>query len=186
MDIRNVSRQICDEIASVIAAVDDAAVERLIEGILAARRVHLAGVGRSGWIARCLAMRLAHLDRHVHVVGDATTPKITGDDLLMVCTGSGETPTIIGYMETARRVGVKVAVLTACLDSTAAQPADIAVHLPAPTPKARQSGGSRSIQPMGSLFEQSLLVFGDALIVLLADRLGQDHDQMWQRHANLE
>ncbi len=186
MDVHHLGRRICEEIADVLSAVDERSAERLIEAVLAARRVFLAGLGRSGWVARCLAMRLMHLDRTVHVVGDATTPKIERDDLLLVCSGSGETPTILGVLDAARRVGATVAVVTACPDSTAARQANLVVHLPAPTPKARQASGSVSIQPMGSLFEQSLLVFGDALVMRLADRLGQNHQDMWQRHANLE
>jgi len=186
MDIHNIGRRICDEIAGVIAAVDDDAVGELIQSLLVARRVFLTGVGRSGWVARCLATRLMHLDRTVHVVGDASTPKIGDGDLLMACTGSGETPTILAHVEAARRAGADLAVITACPDGAAARQARVVIHLSAPTPKAHDSDGPESIQPMGSLFEQSLLIFGDALIMLLAQRLEQDHPQMWQRHTNLE
>ncbi len=186
MDTQNIGRRICDEIAGVIAAVEEASVERLIDALLGTRRVFLAGVGRSGWVARCLAVRLTHLDRTVHVVGDATTPRIEEGDLLLVCSGSGETPAVLGYIDAARRAGARVAVLTACPDSTAARQGHLTVHLPAPTPKANQPSAAESIQPMGSLFEQALLVFADAMVMLLANRLEQDHHEMWQRHTNLE
>ena len=186
MDIHNLSRRICDEIGSVLAAVSHDSAEQLIDAVVRSRRIFLTGTGRSGWVARCLAVRLGHLDRAVHVVGDATTPAIGEHDLLLACTGSGGTPSVLGYIDGAHRADATVAVITACPDSTAAQRADVVVHLPAPTPKAARPSEAQSIQPMGSLFEQSLLIFGDALVMLLAERLEQDHDQMWQRHANLE
>lgn len=186
MDIRNLGRKICDEIAGVLAGVDAASTERLVESIIESQRVYLAGLGRSGWAARCLATRLTHLSVDTHIVGDATTPAIGPDDLLIACSGSGETPTILGFADAAKRADAHVALITACPDSTAAQVADLVVHLPAPTPKAKHTTDADSIQPMGSLFEQSLLVFGDALVLLLANRLEQDHDTMWQRHTNLE
>ena len=186
MDIHNLSRRICDEIGDVLAAVGDESAERLMDAIVRSHRIFLTGTGRSGWVARCLAVRLGHLGRTLHVVGDATTPAIVERDLLLACTGSGSTPSVLGYVDGAHRAGATVAVITARPDSTAAQRADVVVHLPAPTPKAAGPSEAQSIQPMGSLFEQSLLIFGDALIMLLADRLEQDHDQMWQRHTNLE
>ena len=39
---------------------------------------------------------------------------------------------------------------------------------------------------MGSLFEQSLLILCDSLILTLMQRTGVDAAQMLQRHANLE
>ncbi|MBN1346886.1 MAG: 6-phospho-3-hexuloisomerase [Phycisphaerae bacterium] len=186
MDIHNIGRRICDEVSGVLAAVDEASVDQLTDRVVAARRLFLAGAGRSGWVARCLAMRLMHLGRDVHVVGDSTTPGIESGDLLLVCSGSGETPALLGFIRAACEAGAGIALITACPDSTAAGLADVTVHLPAPTPKARVGSASESIQPMGSLFEQSLLLFGDAVVLLLSAALEQDHEQMWRRHTNLE
>ncbi len=186
MAVREITRRICDEIDVTLAAVDETAVCSCVEAVIVARRVFVAGVGRSGWIMRCLAMRLMHLGKEVHVVGDATAPPISENDLLLVGSGSGRTPAILGFLDAAKRAGASVGVLTACADSAAAGKADVVVHLPAPTPKDPGAEQPRSIQPMGSLFEQTLLLLGDAMILLLAQRLEQEHDQMWQRHANLE
>jgi len=186
MRIHDLIQQVCREVAEVAARVDETAAKHLLDEIAIARRIFVDAQGRSGLIARCLAMRLGHLGLTVHMVGDATTPKAEGGDLLLVCTGSGETPTVIGHLQIARKAGIKTAVITACPDSPAAQAADVMIHLPAPTPKGTPSMTQASIQPMGSLFEQSLLMLADAMIVLLADRLGQSFEQMWQRHANLE
>jgi 6-phospho-3-hexuloisomerase len=186
MNFHKLGQNVCTEIAGVIAAADEASIDRLVLAITDAPRVFVSGAGRSGWVARCLAMRLMHLGRAVHVVGDATAARIRPGDLLLACTGSGETPAVLGHVDAARRAAGTVAVITACPDSTAAKEADLMIHLPAPTPKALGSSQSQSVQPMGTLFEQSLLIFGDVLVMLLADRLGQSPNQMWQRHTNLE
>ena len=39
---------------------------------------------------------------------------------------------------------------------------------------------------MGSLFEQSLLLFLDSVILRLMELQGNDSDTMFTRHANLE
>jgi 6-phospho-3-hexuloisomerase len=44
----------------------------------------------------------------------------------------------------------------------------------------------KSMQPMGTLFEQSLLILCDSLILWLMSRTGTSASQMRLRHANLE
>eukprot|EP01047_Picozoa_sp_COSAG01_P105034 COSAG01_NODE_34292_length_550_cov_0.798226_1_plen_85_part_00 len=43
-----------------------------------------------------------------------------------------------------------------------------------------------SAQPMASLFEQTMALVSDALVLELMDRMGQSTDTMFARHANLE
>ena len=52
--------------------------------------------------------------------------------------------------------------------------------------KAAGGGQSMSSQPMGSLFEQSLFLLLDALIVMLMEKRDVNADEMFDRHANLE
>lgn len=44
----------------------------------------------------------------------------------------------------------------------------------------------RSKQPMTSLFEQVLLIYGDAAAKVIIEKKGMDLDKLWQFHANLE
>ena len=64
--------------------------------------------------------------------------------------------------------------------------AEIELLVPAPTPKLEGPAEAESIQPMGSLFEQSLLVVLDAVVLALMDRRGEGPETMFARHANLE
>ena len=65
--------------------------------------------------------------------------------------------------------------------------ADRVVRIDAPSPKAASApAGARSLQPMGSLFEQTLFLLFDALVVALMRADNQAADMMFARHANLE
>jgi 6-phospho-3-hexuloisomerase len=64
--------------------------------------------------------------------------------------------------------------------------ADAVITIPAPTSKLEDGGIGTSAQPMGSLFEQALLLVLDALVMEVMDRKGLSSDVMFQKHANLE
>lgn len=49
-----------------------------------------------------------------------------------------------------------------------------------------QPTAARSIQPVGTLFEQLAWLACDSLVVLLRERTGQSNDELIERHANLE
>jgi 6-phospho-3-hexuloisomerase len=178
------------ELDGVLGQVDEAAVVALEQRILAARRIYVAGAGRSGLITRAFGMRLMHAGLAVHVVGDATTPSIGAGDLLVIGSGSGETGSLQGIARKARALGAEVALLTIVPQSTIGQLASPVVELRAPSPKAvEQPGGApraRSIQVMGSLFEQSLLLLLDTVALRIAQARGEGPDQLFARHANLE
>ncbi len=55
-----------------------------------------------------------------------------------------------------------------------------------PTPKVSADSGWTSIQPMGTLFEQSLAIFLDTTILRLMEHTAKSSDGMFTRHANLE
>jgi 6-phospho-3-hexuloisomerase len=86
----------------------------------------------------------------------------------------------------AKKIGSDLALVTIFPNSTIGQIADVAVKIPAPTPKVEVDSGFKSIQPMGSLFEQSLLLFLDTIILRLMEKQGNDSNTMFTRHANLE
>ena len=70
--------------------------------------------------------------------------------------------------------------------STLAKQASRIIKISAPSPKLQKSNNLDSIQPMGSLFEQSLLITLETIVVLLMERLGLDSETMFKNHANLE
>lgn len=177
---------ILKELCRTLEAIDPTEVTALIEAIGRASRIFVAGAGRSGLVMRGFAMRLMHLGRIVHVVGESTTPAITDDDLLLIGSGSGATAGPLQNAQTASSVGATIALVTIRNESPIGRLADHSLSIQAPTPKLEQATGFRSVQPMGSLFEQSLGLLLDALIIQLMAQTDQDQSAMFGRHANLE
>ena len=186
MTFQNRVTLLLDELRRTLATTDHAQVERLMEAITNAQRIFVAGAGRSGLIMRGFAMRLMHLGFKVSVVGETVTPAITGADLLLIGSGSGATASMVSHAETARRIGAALGVITIRADSPVGRLADVVLLIPAPTPKIKQDTGNRSAQPLGSLFEQALMITLDALVMALMDKAGQRSEDMFTRHANLE
>lgn len=183
---------ILGELGRVLAAVPHAAIEDLCRRILGAERVFLAGEGRSGLVAKAFAQRLVHLGLQVHVADEVTVPAIRSKDLMIACSGSGETRTTLERLLAAHEVGAYGVLVTANPEARLAEAADLVVHLPARPGASR--GASRqaglpavaSAQAGRSLFEQTMLVVFDAIALRLRKRLRVDFREMERRHSNLE
>lgn len=176
--------RIVNEIEGAAALPDAPALAAAVELTADARRVFVHGAGRSGLALRMTAMRLMHLGLHVHVVGETTTPAIREGDLLLTASGSGTTPGVVSAAETARSVGARVIGITTDPESTLAQLSHAVLVIRAATKTDRSE--QQSAQYAGSLFEQLLVLVGDALFDVLWQKSGQSADALWPRHANLE
>jgi 6-phospho-3-hexuloisomerase len=177
---------ILQELSRTVSDVDLASLERLVRTLMDAKRVFVAGSGRSGLMMRAFAMRLMHLGFSVFVVGDTTTPAIGKDDALVIGSGSGETGALVVFAGKATALGVRLALLTTYPDSTIGRMADVIVCILAPARKGPRKEDSESIQPMGSLFEQSLLIVLDGVIMKLMLDKPVGIERMVKEHANLE
>ena len=179
--------EISAELAATAAAMADnsgAQLDRAAVELARAHRVFLLGAGRSGLALRLTAMRLMHLGLTAHVVGEATAPAIASGDVLLVASGSGTTPGIVAAATTASEVGASVVAITADAASALALSSTVTVVVPAARKLDRDS--ATSAQYAGSLFEQSVVVVGDALFHALWKASGLTADELWPRHSNLE
>ncbi len=155
--------------------------------IESASRIFVAGAGRSGLCMRAFGMRLMHLGKTVHVVGETTTPGIAATDVLIIGSGSGRTTSLCAMAEQARRLGAQVLLFTTDAESPLARLSDLQVVIPAPSFRVMDDmHDSISVQPLGTLFEQSMLILCDSLILGLMRRTRISAVQMFAHHANLE
>lgn len=178
--------QIIEELNRAARQLADEEAETLADRILQSRKVFVAGAGRSGLMVRAFAMRLMQMGMDAYVVGETVTPNMEKDDILIIGSGSGETKSLIPMAEKARSLGGSVAAVTINPDSTIAKISDITVKLPG-SPKEQAGDTHKTIQPMGALFEQTLLLFCDAVILkLMEKKKGLNSGTMFGRHANLE
>lgn len=167
---------IISELSALAGKIDHAKFIGLIDSITQAGHIFLAGAGRSGQMINAFANRLMHLGLSVSIVGEISAPHSRQNDLMIVGSGSGETRRLINQVETAKKNGVRIALITTAPASTLADLADCVVTIPA----------SNSIQPMGSLFEQASLLTYDSIVLTLMDRLNETAQTMKQRHADIE
>lgn len=165
--------------------ISDEEAEKLVNWILESKKVFVAGAGRSGFMAKSFAMRMMHMGIDSYVIGETVTPNFEKEDILIIGSGSGETKSLVSMAEKAKSIGGKIATITIFPDSTIGQLADITIKLPG-SPKDQAEGDYKTIQPMGSLFEQTLLLFYDAVILRFMEKKGLDTNKMYGRHANLE
>ncbi|AWB45629.1 6-phospho-3-hexuloisomerase [Paenibacillus sp. CAA11] len=184
MEIARYTARILEELEQTLTQVSEADAEGLVQAILSADQVFTAGAGRSGLMMKAFAMRLMQMGIHAYVVGETVTPSLGNQDLLILGSGSGETKGLVAMAEKAKALGGELALLTIVPESTLAGLADKLVVLEAATKD--QSGGSASLQPMASRFEQSMLLMLDAIILRLMEIKGLGTQMMYGRHANLE
>ena len=169
--------------AGTLIANDE--LEKLVERILPSKKVFVYGAGRSGFMLKSFAMRMMHMGIDAYVVGETVTAIYEKDDLLIVGTGSGETKSIITIVEKAKSIGGDITALTISPASTVGKLADQIITLTG-SPKDRGNEEEQSIQPMGSLFEQLLLLVLDSVILKYMETKELDSNKMYGKHANLE
>lgn len=180
MNTREYSMQIVKEIERTLSGVNSAIGEDIVNMIISAKRVFVAGAGRSLLMLRGFAMRLMHLGLTSYVVGETVTPSIHNGDLLIIGSGSGETASLVKTAEKAKSLGVDVALITKFQQSTIGIMADCVLAMETPTDFS-------SIQLGGSCFEQSMLILYDSFVLQVAEKLKLDaNENLKLRHANLE
>jgi 6-phospho-3-hexuloisomerase len=186
MNVHRYAEAITREIDGALSALDHGSCDRLAESILRAERIFLAGMGRSGLIMKAFAMRLMHMGLKAHVAGETTTPAIGEGDLLLIGSGSGETESLLAMARKAKTLKIGVALITVHPGSSIGEHADLVVRVPATTPKSSHPSAATSIQPKGSLFEQTMFLICESVVLRLMEMRGIDAERMFLRHANLE
>ena len=186
MNIQTYISQILDELGETAGHICNSSAEKLADAIMDAQTVFVAGAGRSGLAMKSFAMRLMHIGFDTYVVGETVTPSITDKDVLLIGSGSGSTSSLVTSAKKAEAIGAPLCLLTIDQNSPIGKLADVVLTIPAPSPKVNRDLGFCSVQPMGSLFEQSLLLTLDAIILLLMEKTGKTPESMFNRHANLE
>ena len=177
--------EIVKELQNAVAQISTEESEKLVDGILKAKKVFVTGAGRSGFMGKSFAMRMMHMGIDAYVIGETVTPNFEKDDILIIGSGSGETKSLISIAEKAKTIGGTIVAVTLFPESTIGNLSDFTVKL-AGSPKDQSGENRETVQPMGSLFEQSLLLFYDGIILSFMDKKGMDSQKMYGRHANLE
>ena len=196
MEIMKTSiKAILDNIESAQEFLDEKAIEEFEDIIINSKNIFVTGAGRSGLAAKAFAMRLMHLGLSAYVVGETISPAIYEDDCIVAISGSGETNTIVSAAKIAKNRGSKVLALTSYPESTLGQLADSYILVKGRTKKEvddenymkRQIYGNyTSLTPLGTAFELTTLVFLDAIVSELMEKMHQTESDLKARHTVLE
>ena len=193
-------QQMAASITKTAGTLDQDQMAVFFQEMLSAKRVYVAGAGRSGFIAKAFGLRLMHLGLEVYVVGETITPAFRSGDTLVVFSGSGETHSMVSICGTAKELGGTVCLITGSPDSKMSRMADCVVNLGDLTGYYRKDKNSFEIRqltgkyrsvtsafaPLGTLFETLALIFSDAVISALMESNKAEILDMQGRITNVE
>lgn len=190
--VKTSMRTIIRYIDSFIDRIHDEDIDNMIDAMLSAEKIFIVGRGRSGLVGRAFAMRLMHLDLNVHVVGETTTPSFAKNDVLIAISGSGETSGVLVSAEVAIKRGGKVVAITSYPKSMLARMADVLVIVkgrskePMPKSYSERELTPKDLAPLGTLFEDTCMLFFDGVIACLMKKLEKKEEDMQKKHSVLD
>lgn len=154
------------EIKKVVKKISEKDLQVFVREVNQAKRVYVIGVGRSGLVAKNLAMRLVRLEKETYVVHETVNPKMKPRDLLIAISGSGETNDILDAVKISRMMGAKILTLTANKNSSIIKISHEVILIPAQIPvrigdhyHLRELIGVPERSATKSLFELCALIF---------------------------
>lgn len=183
MEKKTYTEIVLGEIQNSLLSVSENSLNVLVTKIGTDCRIFCDGAGRSRLQIEGFAMRLIQMGFQAAIVGEPTVPAMKESDVLLICSASGETPTLVSHAKKAKSLGAKVLLITATVSSTLAGICDDMVVLKA---SSKKNVTDASIQPMGSLFEQSVGILLDIMVLYLMEKYQITNTDMYMNHANLE
>ena len=177
------SEQVLTEVRDCVSNIELQTINQYIKYLCRAEKVFFIGVGRVKLSLEAAVKRLSHLGIHCVMVGDLTEPPITDKDLLVVASGSGES--IIPYQISmkAKKYGAELFHITSNVNSSIGSLTKNHLVINAPN---KNSVNNASIQPMSTLFEQSLYIFHDIVAIMIMNEKQINMSELYSSHANLE
>ncbi|MBS3816114.1 MAG: SIS domain-containing protein [Candidatus Thermoplasmatota archaeon] len=157
-------------------------INRAVDILTSSDHVFIYGSGRSGLVGRTFAMRLMQLGLNSFFIGETITPAVQDGDCVFLVSKTGETQTAI---QAARIVEnrvpkAEIIVVTASPDSTLAEFGDINIIL-----DIKDKEEDQKLAPLGTIFEDSAMIFLDGLVSVLMEDLDEEVDDMKYRHPIL-
>jgi 6-phospho-3-hexuloisomerase len=183
MDIR--FKEILNEIESALSKSDFKNCDVFIDSIISARTIITYGAGRVGLAMQSFSKRLVHLGFNSYFLEDSSVPATNSKDLLILGTGSGGTPSVRVIAEVAIKNKLKIHTITATPSSIVASMSSQIIFLNTLSKDVFENQNA-SIQPMTTLFEQTLGIFLDSIVLELMNTLGENNLTMKERHNVLE
>jgi arabinose-5-phosphate isomerase len=164
-----------------LAARQGSGFTRAVQAMLDCRgRTVVMGMGKSGHVGRKIAATLASTGTPAFFVHPAEASHgdlgmVTGGDVLLAISNSGESDELAAILPAVRRLGVTLVVMTGKADSTLARHADIVLDS-----AVDQEACPMNLAPTASTTAQMAL--GDALAVAVLDARGFVEEDFARSH----
>lgn len=169
MEYQKAAGVVIGECQTALDKVDAEKTQAFIELVTNVGKVFFIGVGRVKLELEAIAKRFVHLGIDAHIVGDINEPAMTERDVLIVGLGSGESLIPVAIAKKAKSLGGKIVHIGSNANSTLAPIIDLMIRIPVQT-KLYLDDEIKSTQPMSSLFEQTLLLWGDAVAGMIVSQ----------------
>jgi arabinose-5-phosphate isomerase len=159
-----------EAITGLIARLDER-FENAVELLYACKgRVVVTGLGKSGLIGRKIAATFASIGTpslflHASEALHGDLGMLTGDDVLLAISSSGETEELIELVESVKRLGIHLITLTANPRSTLGSASNIVLDI-----AVKEEACSLNLAPTAST--AAAMAMGDALAISLLERRG--------------
>lgn len=176
-------KEIIFELSNVTLNINKEQIEKIIQKIEQSKKIFVYGTGRSGLILKTFAMRLMQLGYISYVIGETITPSINKGDLLIVASASGETDSVCQSVKKAKIKDIDVISITATRMSTLYNLQRPLIFIESST---KFNASNNTNQPLGSLFEQALLIIFDSVILKMSKEKINIYNDMAKRHASIE
>lgn len=178
------------DVLEIEARAVDSLRDRLDENFVAAcklcldipGRVVVSGMGKSGHVSNKIAATLASTGTPAFFVHPAEASHgdlgmITGNDLLLAISYSGETAELITILPVVKRMGAKLLAITGNPDSTIAREADVHLDI-----NVDEEACPLNLAPTAST--TATMAMGDALAVALLESRGFTADDFARSHPS--
>jgi len=146
-------------------------------------KIFIVGAGRSGLVGKFFGMRLMHIGKNVHIVGETLTPRICEKSILIAISGSGETSSVIAVCKKAKESNARIALFTSDENSTLSAMSDLVIKVEG---KMDNKHNGVNVIPMGTVFEITTLLLLESSIGKSIYNFEITEHELRQRHTNLE
>jgi arabinose-5-phosphate isomerase len=169
-----------EAIAGLIARLDER-FGKAVELLYACKgRVVVTGLGKSGLIGRKIAATFASIGTpslflHASEALHGDLGMLTGDDVLLAISSSGETEELIELVESVKRLGIHLITLTANPRSTLGSASNIVLDI-----AVKEEACSLNLAPTAST--AAAMAMGDALAISLLERRGFNEEDFAALH----
>jgi len=169
---------VLEKIGKMLSDDRSAEISAAVDHVVKAPKVFVYGVGRSGLVARAIAMRFVQAGLEAYFIGETITPIVEPKDCVLIVSNTGATMSAVQTANIARRVGASVVSVTANRTSKLAHASNVVIAI-----REEPDSNTGVFAPLGTLFEDAALILLDGLVAEVMERLGETEATMRARHA---